>query len=695
MRPLRSKALFVAPLVALLAQGIVACGDDDAGPSVTLTVRLPAGTVVDPHKVRFEPASAVRSAVARNGELALVADGRAERLTVRAPGVCPVTFSRTTGAVLEARPWFDLGPDRGQIGYDKPFSIDVAVGCPEAQAKKAHLEWKQVEGPPLLEWRVDADGLRVHARTRPFADVHEETSRWGIVPVSPRTQGRYALEASWRVDGATVARSVVVTSIARATGVPSLAVGQRVMLAGDGWHVRLSPPGARARVGSDERSPRATFEADVAGHWILEDGSGAVLGLRAGRYDGTPLGCGTSECHHDEDVSSADNAMTHALERQLSLPDATRPDVSCMLDCHVVGERGIHDGGFLDRATEQRWSGADRPSWQELPRTLRRLGSVGCTGCHGPGAIPERTASRAVLRVDVCATCHDDPPRYTHVAEWQASRMARSDVAPATRATFACARCHTTSKFLAAQGSHGMRFPDDDDLHAEPAGIGCAACHASHELHMARQGAARALLRNVPLPDELEADGGAERYGASAVCIACHAPVPGEKVPSASAAAIWAGRVAIALPSAAGAPSPAPHGQVPCVACHGGEVKTDHSFRADHGSCTRCHAGGAPPEDRADEHGRTVRQRALALWAELRVRLELPAEGAGPAHASSLEAAMTTASGSSPALARALYEVALVVEDPAAGVHNAPFARQMLDDAEATLHATSPATPPR
>jgi len=235
VRPLRSKALFVAPLVALLAQGIVACGDDDAGPSVTLTVRLPAGTVVDPHKVRFEPASAVRSAVARNGELALVADGRAERLTVRAPGVCPVTFSRTTGAVLEARPWFDLGPDRGQIGYDKPFSIDVAVGCPEAQAKKAHLEWKQVEGPPLLEWRVDADGLRVHARTRPFADVHEETSRWGIVPVSPRTQGRYALEASWRVDGATVARSVVVTSIARAT-------------AGTSDSPRLAPARASARM---------------------------------------------------------------------------------------------------------------------------------------------------------------------------------------------------------------------------------------------------------------------------------------------------------------------------------------------------------------------------------------------------------------------------------------------------------------
>lgn len=32
---------------------------------------------------------------------------------------------------------------------------------------------------------------------------------------------------------------------------------------------------------------------------------------------------------------------------------------------------------------------------------------------------------------------------------------------------------------------------------------------------------------------------------------------------------------------------------------------------------------------------------------------------------------------------RAIYELELVLEDPAAGVHNAPFARALLDDAAA------------
>jgi hypothetical protein len=50
-------------------------------------------------------------------------------------------------------------------------------------------------------------------------------------------------------------------------------------------------------------------------------------------------------------------------------------------------------------------------------------------------------------------------------------------------------------------------------------------------------------------------------------------------------------------------------------------------------------------------------------------------------------------------LGRALWNVALVLEDPAADVHNAPYARKLLDAAEAILEmkpsprATGSATP--
>jgi len=36
-------------------------------------------------------------------------------------------------------------------------------------------------------------------------------------------------------------------------------------------------------------------------------------------------------------------------------------------------------------------------------------------------------------------------------------------------------------------------------------------------------------------------------------------------------------------------------------------------------------------------------------------------------------------------LIQALYDVALVVEDPAAGIHNAPYARELLDEAARAL----------
>ena len=380
-----------------------------------------------------------------------------------APALCPVSFGRSTGAVQTASARFDVGADRAQVGFDAPFAIDVTVGCKDAAG--GHVEWKQIDGLPLAGWTVGDRGLSLHARTLPMDATHPQLPPWGIVPASPTTQGRYVLEATWVGDGAPVTQTVTVTSMARATGVPSVAVGQRVLLAGSGWHVQAPPPGGQALVKTE--GLLATFTADAPGHWMLQDGAGRFLGLRAGRYDSTPLGCGTSQCHKDEHDASVASPMTHALEKFLAEPGAPH-DVSCMLDCHVLGERGLHDGGFLDRAAKAGWSGATRGSWDAMPRTLRRLGGVGCTGCHGPGAIPERTASRAILRVDVCATCHDAPPAYTHVAEWASSAMARSDASPATRATFACARCHMTAGFVAAEGGHGLRFADEDDLARRP-----------------------------------------------------------------------------------------------------------------------------------------------------------------------------------------------------------------------------------
>jgi hypothetical protein len=74
---------------------------------------------------------------------------------------------------------------------------------------------------------------------------------------------------------------------------------------------------------------------------------------------------------------------------------------------------------------------------------------------------------------------------------------------------------------------------------------------------------------------------------------------------------------------------------------------------------------------------------ALSLDAELRRRCasaRVPSQFEPP-HAT----APGPTCGSSP-LSRALYEVTLVLEDPAAGIHNASFARKLLGDAEEQMH---------
>jgi hypothetical protein len=645
-------------VLALLATAD-ACGGNSR--SVTVGVRLPPSAVVTDN-LDLDPASSLQSVTMHGSELTVALSQAVGRVTLRVQGACPVTIDpagQRDGSVVTAAPWLDLGGDRGQVGFDAPFQIDVVPGC--AEAASGRIEWKQIEGPPLLDWGVDPSGFHAHGRTRPYADVHGAPVAWGISPTSPRTQGRYVLEATWHGAGKPQRATVLITSIARATGVPSLSVNQRVVLGGVGWHVTKGPNGARAQVRAE--GDRTTFEPDASGRWVLEDGAGAKLAVRVGRYDRTPLDCGRDECHRSDAEVAASSPMTHALQKHIEAPDEARPDVSCMLDCHVEGQRGLKDGGFLDLESQLGQSPSSLPhAWDELPRSLRRVGGVGCAGCHGPAAIPERDVREAILSADVCAACHDAPPSYVHVEQWRGSRMARSDVQSATRDRPTCARCHTTSGFLE---SIGVWKPSD--IHSDPAGIACAACHAPHGPHDGD-----ALVRRVALPAGFDPNSEGQR--ASALCIGCHSPGRSETIPSASAAILWRGGV--------GAPS-SPHAAVPggCLGCHGGERSpTNHSFHVQSSYCKGCHPG-ATPEEHADEDGKRVHERALLLWGQLARRVGLSAAQTDPIHAREV----VLKAGTSPSLIQALYDVALVVEDPAAGIHNAPYARELLDEAARAL----------
>jgi hypothetical protein len=292
---------------------------------------------------------------------------------------------------------------------------------------------------------------------------------------------------------------------------------------------------------------------------------------------------------------------------------------------------------------------------------------VNCLSCHGPGTVPEPEGRWALLRADVCATCHDAPPRYGHVAAFQTSKMSRADADPRTR-DGACARCHTTWGFL----DQPERQPP---AHAGPAGIGCAACHAVHPEHKdttVGRVCAAALPRDAVVPALLEGRV-PQAASKSLVCLSCHAP-DGDGVPAATSAALWLGRGG--LDPETGAPLDAAEGETPhasvesgCIGCHRGGPDgfgkgASHGFRSDETACAGCHA--PKPRDEAVQK----------LAEDLFVRLSGPAVAssgtAGPAHATERRVDLATPRG------RALHDVLLVLEDRGAAAHNAPYARRLL-----------------
>jgi hypothetical protein len=553
------------------------------------------------------------------------------------------------------------------VGFGAAFTIAARLDCLEARGGR--IAWRQIGGAPLSSMSAARDGFQIDARMPALADGFPGGVPWGVVPLSPRTRDEVVLRATWTGgDGAPIARDVRVAAAPRSRGLPNTPVGARIFLGGSGWHVTARPADSHAAL--DAAGGIATLLPDVAGDWRLADGGGRTLALRTARYDQTPLDCGRAGCHPAITDAAAASPMTGVLARLIDrAPAADYP--ACAIACHATGEPGARDGGFAHVASELGAAGAlPGRRWDELPRDLHRLGGVGCLACHGPAAIPAPAARWSILRADVCAVCHDAPPRYGHVVAWRGTAMAHADQDPRARAEPACARCHTTWGFLAAVATPERapvdRRPPDG---VGPVGISCGACHAVHDTGGP---AAAHLLRTTPVPALLAG-------ATSSICLNCHAPDAADARPGASAAALWLGRGGLD-PATGAAMTGAPiHAGVAggCIGCHRAaredanvERGAGHGFRAPPSVCAACH--GQPPSS-------DVRERARRLW-----RLLGPRESTGPAHARDDDG---VAVDRRTPLGRATWDLLLVLEDPGAAAHNARYARALLDAAAPVIEA--------
>jgi predicted CXXCH cytochrome family protein len=574
----------------------------------TVTVVLPVGMSLDPNAWSLR-ATSVRAD--RNGRL-VVQGARA----IAHPSLCPIELA----SEVQARARLRVTGATSQVGYDAPITLTAEAACDE----HAELSWRQLEGLPLEAW--SAQGATLQARTLPLGAYVPAPLPPGLVPLSPRTQGRYVVEVTLKVPGREALHErVVITSMARATGMTSLATDQNVLLGSMGWRVVSKPRDSEAQV---ERGAFETFRADRAGAYKLVREGSEPLELRVLTHERTPMDCGRSECHAAESRWTTESPMSHALARATGgTLDLTRAD-ACMFGCHTTGEPGSDDGGFSHLLQEHGFAPQQPLRVDELPRPLQRLAGVRCTACHGPGAIPTEQGRARILRADVCATCHDAPPRYTQVRDWQRSAMAHADRDERVQER-ACAGCHTTGGFLDRIGvrKRADLSRDPDGLHV---GLSCAVCHAPHGKSTGR------LLRSVDQQP---------------LCASCHdlSLLKGE----------------LTLPDAQKLEHASVHGQLACISCHGASAsgELDHSFQVAPATCTGCHAGKS---DLRAEAAQLARE-ADELRRELGCATPMHAAACAPSSAS--------------------YLLALIADDEGAAYHNPGFARALLERAREELRS--------
>lgn len=656
----------VRPASFLALFALLFCG---CGPAENDLVRVERTLVLeDPLSLDLRT---LQGEIVRRIPEAVVLEARSDRLrlslpedaVLALPGLCPFE----PAATVSVRALVHLESAPPPLGYDMPFRIEVSPGCREAM--RGRLTWTSARGTPLT---VRQNGFVVEGRTAPPDAVLLAARRGvGIVPISAAHTGEDVLTLRYELvtDGGPVVltRTVRVRASQRVSGVPSVPTGSSLHLFGGPFTVVESPAGHPPLLEGPLASGlvRATFAA--SGRYVLASGE-RTLSLRAGEHRETPLDCGRAECHASAAEHALDSPMTTALHGHL----ASDQPLSCAVPCHATSEPGLPDGGFAHVARDHGFHAPlEEPEdpLGELPRGLRRLAGVGCTACHGPGAIPEESARWAILRTDVCAVCHDAPPRYGHVAAWAESAMAAADRDPRTHEG-PCAGCHTTDGLLSRIGARVAAVgPSAVPEEARPIGIACAACHAPHAAHGA------SLVREVPVPAPF-----ADAPGVQPICVVCHAPIEGEV--RAAQAVFALGRGAIDPESGAPLVGTDAHAPIACTGCHasspGGSLERGggHAFAIDRARCATpgCHV----PEDPVLEEESLSRERA-ALLARIEAlglsTLEHDGEDGVPIPGPDADSA-----------GRVRYDLALFRSDRAAFVHGPGYAEAVLRAMEAAAH---------
>ncbi|MDI7266868.1 MAG: hypothetical protein QME96_02605 [Myxococcota bacterium] len=584
---MRRKFVFVGT-VALACTAAAGCRRSPAAvPQVCGDVIDEAGLAVSGAVVRVDP-----------GGMAIAVDGEG-RFCVGA-GAAGVVVSAEAAGFCTAEPirapaggWARIRLQRRlfvvswhQVGYGMPVELRAEMRCPPPGP--VAFMWEQIDGEPLLGRAESSDSAVLAFRTPPLA---VRSRRPDILSISPAQAGRYGFRVTARAEGGWTAEAdATVTAASVQPGVVGVGTGTDVHIdpgtaLPDGvWRLVSQPPGSQAAFRpvptTDGAAGVVRLRPDLPGPYeVLEVRSRTRMVIEAYAWDVVLRDCHRPDCHPGEQAGWALTAHARALDARLGAPEPHRFGGEC-LSCHVVGwDPGARNGGFDDVAAALRVDvRAGFPGGgAALPRDLRRLANVWCGVCHGPARLPAHDKRPMVVRAGVCATCHDMPPRYRHVAEWRTSRMS-VHVADEALLDPPCSGCHTAQGAIAKM--RGRIVSAVDPSPAEP--VTCAVCHVLHS-------GAPAMLRRIGTTATVS--GAVQEAGRGAVCIDCHqaghradgATEAERFAPMASQAEILLGKGAFGFD---GTPAHLPPNL--CVDCHmaagieraGGGSFGGHTFRA-------------------------------------------------------------------------------------------------------------------
>lgn len=505
------------------------------------------------------------------------------------------------------------------------------------------------------------------------------------------------------------------------TGLPNVGVGELVYLAGNAgdtsitaWEWTLNAPAGSASALSSADKAVVTLTPDKVGTFTVTlkvtnaEGTSEPVDLKinsatyigVGGVAGDPAFPECAICHAAVTAKWAQTNHATALSKVMDGEGADHFAARCV-SCHSTGyEAGAENGGFADKAADEGWvlppvDSLKPGGWDKMkagfPNTAK-MANVQCESCHGPGSAHvqggQKVDNKMVsnLMSDACAKCHDSGSHHVLPYQWDNSGHG-NPVDESGRAD--CAKCHVGGGFI-----DYINGVPDSLARTDYVPISCATCHDPHSADNAHQ---VRTSKPVTLMNGVEYD-----HGAGNLCANCHRSRRDVRTyvnKYASRFGPHYGAQAEMIQGTGGVEydkpmQSSPHGvavEGSCVGCHlaptpaSGEpgylTVGGHSFRmkdADGnenvGACITCHPGITkfedikPAEDwDGDQQIESVMDEIKGLMTAL--AMKLPPVG---------EDKVTVTAEYTPEQLKAAYNYLLCYYDHSYGMHNAKYARSIL-----------------